>query len=208
MNISETTISYLALGDSYTVGEAVEKNESWPVQLTNRIKSLGLNIKSPRILAKTGWTTTELISAISSLSIEPSYKLVSLLIGVNNQYKGYDISIYVREFDELLDHAIKLAGNNHKYVFVLSIPDYSVTAFVKNKNLDPLKITKEIQSYNEIALRIANSKMVNYFDVTTLSRKAVDNSWLIANDKLHPSGLMYTSWVDVCFEWVVKTLRK
>lgn len=186
--------TYLALGDSYTIGELVDENECFPAQLVKRLNEKGLNYAHPDIIATTGWTTDELKEGISKAKLKEEYNLVSLLIGVNNQYRGYDIDIYKKEFRELLETAIKFAGGNKWNVFVVSIPDYGVTPFAKEKN--PNKIAKEIDLYNQINKEITRSYGVKYFDITPLSRKAKNDADFVASDSLHPSGKMYKLWVD------------
>lgn len=192
-------LTFLALGDSYTIGESVPVEERWPVQLATQLNDDGTEIESPKIIATTGWTTAELQQAIAKeeqdSTVSPSYDLVSLLIGVNNQYRGYDFSIYEKEFEELLQKAIDFAGKDANKVFVVSIPDYGVTPFAASK--DPEKIAREIDQYNAKAEEIANKYGVAYINITPISREAATDSSLIASDGLHPSGKMYTSWVSL-----------
>ena len=203
----EPPLTYLALGDSYTIGESVLEKDRWPVQLTTKLKSIGVGCEDPKIVATTGWTTSELQAGISQTRLEKEYDLVSLLIGVNNQYRGSDIEIYRKEFSELLDQSIGFAGNDASNVFVVSIPDYGVTPFTSNANLDPKKIATEINGYNAIAEDLCDKRGVKFFEITNWSRKAKNDSSLIASDGLHPSGRMYKNWVDTCFEWVKVNLE-
>ena len=196
---NQKTATFLALGDSYTIGEAVEEELRWPVQLADSARENGFNIQEPRIIATTGWTTSELLEGIESANIEgEKYDFVSLLIGVNNQFRGQDIEIYRKEFEELLDMAISFADSNARRVFVLSIPDYGVTPFGK-RNAE--KIAEELDQYNNIASRFCTEKNVTYFYITDISREAADNPDLIASDNLHPSGKMYTRWVELIYPW-------
>lgn len=192
-------LTYLALGDSYTIGESVAEKERWPIELVNRLNNDGKNITSPKIIAKTGWTTDELQKAINEENITEKYDLVSLLIGVNNQYRGvdrgYDTATYRLEFRALLEQAISFANNKAENVFVVSIPDYGVTPFVKDE--DRARIAKELDIYNLINKQEALEKYVRYFDITPASKDAYGDSTLVANDNLHPSGKMYSLWVDV-----------
>lgn len=199
------SISYLALGDSYTIGESVIELGRWPVQLVQRLIDSGHVVKTPRIIAKTGWTTDELKGAINDENISKTYDFVSLLIGVNNQYREYPVEQQEKEFEELLQMAINFAGKDTSRVFVVSIPDYGVTPF--GQNGDPEKIASEIDLYNEINLKISKKYKVRYFNITPISREAANDSDLIANDGLHPSGLMYRKWVDLIFPWVRHELR-
>ncbi|MBN2732453.1 MAG: SGNH/GDSL hydrolase family protein [Balneolaceae bacterium] len=189
-----TALSYLALGDSYTIGESVDKKQRWPVQLVDTLRKSGVNISDPRTIAKTGWTTTELKQVIHNASLNPPYDLVSLLIGVNDQYDGLDFETYPERFEYLLNKAIELAGGHPEHVFVVSIPDYSVTPFGQSKN--PEKISRELDKYNAINKTIADRLGVGYVNITPGSKKAGADKTLIANDGLHPSGKMYSQWVD------------
>jgi lysophospholipase L1-like esterase len=201
------TFSFLALGDSYTIGEAVVVADRWPVQLVTRLRKEGIDVLDPQIIATTGWTTDELQSAINTEQPSSDNDLVSLLIGVNNQYRGYSISQYEKEFDELLSQAISFANGMTQNVFVISIPDYGVTPFAKERNLDADKIANELNAYNEMAKKIASSKGVQFFEITEWSRNAETDPSLVASDGLHPSGKMYENWVDTCFEWVLINLQ-
>lgn len=186
---------YLALGDSYTIGESVEETERWPIQLQERLLQQGMDIGPTRIIAKTGWTTDELMAAIAETQPDSNYQLVSLLIGVNNQYRGYPMAQFEQEFTALLEMAIGFAGENAEKVFVLSIPDYGVTPFGKRK--DPEKIARELDAYNAFSKSVCEEMGVAYFDITPISRKAAEDLSLVAEDELHPSGKMYTQWVEL-----------
>lgn len=188
------TISYLALGDSYTIGESVSTSKRWPVQLRDSLLNSGFDTVNVEIIARTGWTTGELLSAIESRNPEGPYELVSLLIGVNNQFRSYEFSIYAQEFEVLLKKAITFAGNDTSRVIVLSIPDYGVTPFGQNR--DPEKIAREIDRYNQYAHTLCETYDVAYFDITPISRLADSDNSLLASDGLHPSGKMYTQWVQ------------
>ena len=184
----ENRYNYLALGDSYTIAESLNLIDSYPHQLKNQLKK----IDSVNIIAKTGWTTGELIDTLKSLNINNKYDYVSLLIGVNNQYREYDISIFEKEFEYLLNLAIQYANDRSK-VFVISIPDYGVTPFgFKNRD----KIYKEIDQYNLIKRKIVEKYNIRFYDVTDISREAKEKKYLIAEDSLHPSRDMYSLWVD------------
>jgi len=185
---SEKRYNYLALGDSYTIAESLNLIDSYPHQLKNQLKK----IDSVNIIAKTGWTTGELIDTLKSLNINNKYDYVSLLIGVNNQYREYDISIFEKEFEYLLNLAIQYANDRSK-VFVISIPDYGVTPFgFKNRD----KIYKEIDQYNLIKRKIVEKYNIRFYDVTDISREAKEKKYLIAEDSLHPSREMYSLWID------------
>lgn len=182
-------VNYLALGDSYTIGESVAEAERWPNQLAQKLK-----IPNPTIIATTGWRTDDLNGAIQSANLKNEYDLVSLLIGVNNQYQGKSAAQYEIEFEDLLKTAIQLAKGKSKNVFVVSIPDYGYTPFGKPKQEI---ITPRIDEFNQINKRIADKYQITYFNITGISRKGLDDPTLVAADGLHPSGKMYAQWVAV-----------
>lgn len=194
------TLTYLALGDSYTIGESVDVSERWPVQLVKQLKDLEIPMSDPQIIATTGWTTDELLKGIEAAETKESYDLVSLLIGVNNQYRGYPIEQQKKEFEVLLKKAIQFANMDTARVFVVSIPDWGVTPFAEGR--DQERIAAEIDAYNQVNLRICENYGVKYFDITPISRKAAQDESLVALDGLHPSGKMYTEWVELIFPWV------
>lgn len=187
-------MQYLALGDSYTIGESVSVKSRWPNQLARMIDMNEDRKIRTTIIAKTGWTTDELIEAVSSADLAGSYDLVSLLIGVNNQYRGYEIDQYKEEFEQLLLTSMSLVGKSSDKVFVLSIPDYGVTPFAKDSNKE--KIASEIDEYNRIAKEICLTYKVKFIDITEISRLAVSDASLVASDGLHPSAIMYEKWVE------------
>ncbi len=195
----------LALGDSYTIGEAVNINQRWPIQLAERLQKKSITLDSI-IIATTGWTTDELQLGIEMRDLNDTYELVSLLIGVNNQYRSYPIEQYEREFRQLLEQGIKFAGNNPDAVMVISIPDYSVTPFTKEKKLNKKKIAREIDEYNAIGEKLTKLKNVKFIHITPSSREAKNDLSLIATDGLHPSGKMYSQWVDQMYDYVINTL--
>ncbi len=196
---SRPSLSYLALGDSYTIGESIEIKDSYPNQLKEQINL----IDSLKIIAKTGWTTDELIDTLKKSNLK-KYDVVSLLIGVNNQFRGYSINNYKVEFENLLNKIIGYS-NNKKNVFVVSIPDYGVTPFGKSRGRE--KIFDEINAYNEINRTISEKYNVMYFNITDISRLAENDSSLLANDKLHPSGEMYSEWVDFMKIQILDSLK-
>lgn len=186
--------SYLALGDSYTVGESVPVYENFPYQLVQALRVKGIACYAPEIVAKTGWTTDELEAGIKKTSFLPSYDLVTLLIGVNNQYRGRSIQQYEKDFEQLLKRAIQFANNKPANVVVVSIPDWGATPFAKER--DRVKISKEIDAFNAVNKQISAIYKVKYADITEGSRMATTNSSLVADDGLHPSGLEYAKWVQ------------
>ncbi|WP_420322080.1 SGNH/GDSL hydrolase family protein [Flagellimonas sp.] len=187
------SISFLALGDSYTVGTSESKMNSWPLQFVHQSRKKKINIKTPTIIAKAGWTTTDLLKAIHTEKPKPNYDLVSLMVGVNNQYKRNDIGIFKKEFPLLLDQSIYLANGNPQNVIVLSIPDWSVTPFARFK--DKKKIVQELDIYNSIIEQEAQKKGALFIEITKMSKNALVNPSLIASDSLHPSRKMYRMWV-------------
>lgn len=187
---------YLALGDSYTIGEAVPYAQNFPNQLVNFLAGKGLTFQTPRIIAVTGWTTDELEKGIEisdkSEPLLPAYDLVTLLIGVNDQYRGRTADDYKPRFEALLKIAISFAGNNHSRVIVLSIPDWGVTPFATGRNRK--QIAKEIDDFNAVNREIAAKYHVHYLDITAWTREAAENPDLLAADGLHPSGKEYDRW--------------
>ena len=186
---------YLALGDSYTIGQGVQTAERYPVQTKDWLVANGITgISNPQIIATTGWTTANLQSAILSQNTTGPYDAVSLLIGVNDQFQGADPTGYETRFTQLIEKSISLANSLPSHVFVLSIPDYSVTPFAMPYNVDRIK--KQIDEFNEINKRISLSYNVQYLDITPSTREAKSNLALICSDGLHPSGLEYKKWAE------------
>ena len=190
-------LRYLALGDSYTIGESVKVSERWPDLLVSALAQKGISVSDPRIIATTGWRTDNLKDAIEKAELNDNYDLVSLLIGVNNQYQGKPVDQYANDFEDLLKTAIRLAKGNSKYVFVVSIPDYGYTPFGRARLA---AISTQIDEFNEINKRIAEQYHVAYYNITEISRKGLEDPSLVAPDGLHPSGKMYSQWVDLIME--------
>ena len=197
-------IRYLALGDSYTIGESVAEHERWPNQLAGLLRTNDISTEVT-LIARTGWTTDELWQGIQAREINPPYDLVSLLIGVNNQYRGLDIDQYREEFIFLLNKAIEYAGGDAKRVIVLSIPDWGVTPFAKSR--DSKEIATEINLFNSVNREESEKAGVYYVNITPSSREAVTDSALIAADGLHPSGKMYAEWAGLAYPEVLKILE-
>jgi lysophospholipase L1-like esterase len=189
-------IRYLALGDSYTVGEGIPEDGRWPVQLAARLRETGLTVADPHILATTGWTTDELWAAMDAAEPLGQWDLVSLLIGVNDQYRGRPVTGYARDFTALLDRAMTLAGNRRTRVLVLSIPDWGVTPFARRELRSPQRIARELDAYNTIAARICVERAVAFVDITAISRACADATAMLAQDGLHPSAAQYSHWVE------------
>lgn len=198
-------ISYLALGDSYTIGESVPQAESYPFALYTQLRAKGYHAEAPVVIAKTGWTTQDLKRAIDEAAITRKFKIVTLLIGVNNQYQGLDAESYRKDFIDLLHIALSYADGNKNHVFVLSIPDWSVTPFARGRDLD--RISGEIDQFNRINLEESNKLGVNYLNITGISRQVPMDAALIADDGLHPSGKMYNLWVAQLLPQVTAALK-
>lgn len=185
--------SYLALGDSYTIGQSVGPDDRWPVILADELKKVGKSIAAPQIIARTGWTTRNLLDALEQSPPTGTFDLVSLLIGVNNQYQGRNKEEYRIEFRQLLQKAIAYAGDDAGNVFVLSIPDWGVTAMGEG-NRD--HIAAEIDSFNAIAKDECGKLKIVFIDITGISRTALNDPTMIASDQLHFSGKMYRLWIN------------
>ena len=186
-------VKFLALGDSYTVGESVAEVQRWPLQLANALMFQGFTCHQPEIVAVTGWRTDELKKAIIERDLPGDFNLVSLLIGVNNQYQGKSTEEYRAEFEALLKMAIGLAGGLKSQVFVLSIPDYGYTPFGRERQAE---ISRQIDAFNAINGEVTEKHGVRYINITDISRRGLDEPELVADDGLHPSGKMYGMWVE------------
>lgn len=190
------TLRFLALGDSYTIGEGVTPAERWPDQLAAALRVSGTAIAAPEIVARTGWTTDELSAAMDRHAFHPPYDLVTLLIGVNNQYRGRNLDNYRTEFGALLRRAITLAGERPQHVVVVSIPDWGVTRFGRHSGRDTAKVAHELDVYNAANAEIAATLHVRYADVTPASRDGGDRADMLVGDGLHPSAAMYRRWLE------------
>ena len=187
---------YLALGDSYTIGEGVAEAERWPNQLKAMLDAKSIAVDAPEIVAKTGWTTDELSAAMDAHTFKPPYALVTVLIGVNNQYRGRDLDNYRVEFEALLKRAIALAGGDASHVVVVSIPDWGVTRFGKSSGRNVGEIAHQLDAYNAANAQIAKMLHCGYVDVTAVSREGADHADMLVGDGLHPSGAMYKKWSE------------
>ena len=190
-------LRYLALGDSYTIGQSVEVSERWPVQLVKRLREDGVVISDPEIVAQTGWTTSKLAQGITRVNPLGPFDIVSLMIGVNNQFRGLEIEQYRKEFLALLQRSVHFAGAAPSHVIVVSIPDWGVTPFAGG--LDRGRIAREIDQFNLVAMEETTRVGAVFVDVTGISRSAANQPILLASDGLHPSGDMYRQWVDLLF---------
>ncbi|MEO6799591.1 MAG: SGNH/GDSL hydrolase family protein [Rhodanobacter sp.] len=204
MTAAPPPLRYLALGDSYTMGEAVPTEARWPVMLVERLRRAGVVIDDPQIVAVTGWTTDELAHGMAGASLTPAYDLVTLQIGVNNQYRGRTLADYRVEFAGLLARAIALAGHRPKRVVVVSIPDWGVTDFAREQGRDPAVIGAALDAFNASAHEQANHAGAHFVDITAISRRHPD---LLTTDGLHPSAAQYTLWSNVIFPVVHAALR-
>ncbi|MEO6364821.1 MAG: SGNH/GDSL hydrolase family protein [Luteimonas sp.] len=187
---------YLALGDSYSIGEGVAENDRWPMQLARGLRARGIALAEPRIIARTGWTTDELDAAIDAAEPLGEFDFVSLLIGVNNQYRGRDVDNYRVEFAALLERAIGFSGGRTERVLVLSIPDWGATRFGSGSGRDLGKVSRELDDYNAAAKSICAARGVAFVDITPVSRERGDETGMLAEDGLHPSSAMYAAWVQ------------
>lgn len=200
---SEGPIRFLALGDSYTIGESVEPSENWPHQLYSKLAQLGYQTDSLCIIAKTGWRTDQLIEALEMQNPQ-DFNLTSLLIGVNNQYQGRPASEMKSDFKLLIDKAIQLNGGFKHRLLVISIPDYAYTPFGQKK--DPVKISTELDDYNSWQKNFCEKAGILYFDITPISRNGLENPELVADDGLHPSSRQYELWVKLILkQWMEST---
>ena len=206
---TKKAFTWLALGDSYTIGHNVPAEDSYPNQTIGLLKKDSVN-GEVKIIATTGWTTADLKNGIKNQetagALLTQYDIVTLLIGVNNEYQGIPIDIYKTEFEELLKKSIVFAGDNAKHVIVLSIPDWSVTPFASGRDRD--KISKEIDDYNTINKGFADQYSANYLDITPWTQEAATDPSLLAPDKLHPSGKEYARWAASLEGLIKKILTK
>ena len=192
--VGKNTSKFLALGDSYTIGQSVEINERWPVQFLKELKISTSAIDTLQIIAQTGWRVDQLNEAMNNSDLEAPYGLVSLLIGVNNQYQGQKANSFKPEFIEILERSLKLVDNRKERLFVVSIPDWGASPY--GATLNRTQISKEIDEFNSVLKEESEKRGIRYFNITTISRRALTDNSLIASDRLHPSGKMYKLWVD------------
>lgn len=190
-----TAKTYLALGDSYTIGQSVQTAERFPHITASILRSNGIAINEPKYVAVTGWTTAELQRGIANEKLAKQYDVVSLLIGVNDQYRGLDTAGYRERFTQLLEQAISFAGNKKTNVFVLSIPDYSATPFVHAQQ--KARVSKEIDEFNAINKDVTMKYKVSYVDITPATREAANDESLLASDHLHYSAKEHRVWAEM-----------
>lgn len=202
-SLQEKALRYLALGDSYTIGQSVAETERFPYLTAANLRTTGVSIADPDYIATTGWTTQNLLNAINQQSVG-TYDIVSLLIGVNDQYQHLDTAGYRNRFTLLLDKAIALAGNSSNHVFVLSIPDYSATPFVAAES--KAYVHTEIDAFNAINKEITLRRNIAYIDITPLTREVATDKTLLASDGLHYSGKEHQKWADALAPVIAKNL--
>jgi lysophospholipase L1-like esterase len=201
-----TTYKYLALGDSYTIGEKVEEKDNFPNQTAEILNHKKKRFESPAIIAKTGWTTDELQDKLAQTRLAIPFDIVSLLIGVNNQYRGRSTEEYAIQFEQLLQQAIGYAGGKNNHVIVLSIPDWGATPFAADR--DRKKITEEIDQFNAINKKIATEYKAHYIDITPYTREASTDLSLVAEDGLHPSGKDYKRWAELVAKKIEEIIQR
>lgn len=190
------SLRYLALGDSYTIGEGVEPAQRWPVQLARTLRDDGIALGEPRIVATTGWTTDELAAAIEATQPLGHWDFATLLIGVNDQYRGRPRSAFRDGFEHLLRTALAATGREDR-VLVVSIPDWGVTPFCAREGRDPALVARQIDAFNTLARQLCEDRRIAFADITPTSRDGGGEPAMLADDGLHPSGAMYARWVDV-----------
>jgi len=197
--------NYLALGDSYTIGESVPLYKSFPYQVVHLLRKKEFNFNAPEIIAKTGWTTDELQNGINNSTLLSKYDFVTLLIGVNNQYRGRDAIEYKQQYEDILKKAIELANGKKDHVIIVSIPDYSFTAHAQPMGTE--KISREIEVLNSINKALSIQYKVQYVDVTAGSKDVKNNPSLMAADGLHPSEKQYAKWAKEIVELIASQLK-
>lgn len=200
-----TTYSYLALGDSYTIGEQVHIYESFPYQTVQLLRKEGFSFHAPEIVAVTGFTTDELNTLIANTSLRDNYDFVSLLIGVNNQYRGRSVDNFKEEFEGVLKTAITFTGNKPGNVTVISIPDWGVTPFAADRNR--LQVANEIDAYNAVCKSASEKYQTHFIDITASQRNDGEKDDFLATDKLHPSGKEYAKWAALLSEKIISAIQ-
>jgi lysophospholipase L1-like esterase len=190
-------LNYLALGDSYSIGEGVAAEARWPMQLAHALRGEGIALADPDIIAATGWTTDELDAAIDAAQPAAGYDLVSLLVGVNNQYRGRGLDEYRHQFAALLERAIDFAGGRSERVLVLSIPDWGATRFGRDCGRDLVAVARELDAFNAVARDICAAHGVAFVDITAVSRERGADAAMLADDGLHPSAAMHARWTQL-----------
>lgn len=198
-------LRYLALGDSYTCGEKVAEGDRFPNLLSKRLRAKGFEMRSPQIIAHTGWTTADLAAALAQAGPQGPFDLVTLLVGVNNQYRGLSLEDYARDFAALTGQAVDLAGSDPSRVIAISIPDWGVMPYASS--FDRALIAQKIDAFNAANKKAAIAQGVRYVNITPLTRKAAENPALAAPDGLHPSGKQYQLWLEILLPEAIAALR-
>jgi lysophospholipase L1-like esterase len=198
--------TFLALGDSYTIGQGVTAPERWPERLVALLAARGVTVAPPRVLARTGWTTADLDRAMAAEQPKGAFDLVSLMIGVNDQFQGQSVDSYERRFTALLAQAVALAGGEPRRVLVLSIPDYGVTPFARRLGLDGREVAAEVDHFNAAARLAVQRAGARWVDVTPASRRAAADVELVARDGLHPSGKLHAEWAALAMPAALEAL--
>ena len=199
------TYNLLALGDSYSIGEGVMLHQNFPYQTVQILRTMGYEFHAPEIIAKTGWTTDELEEGMKGYRFLARYDFVTLLIGVNNQYRGADIIPYKEQLEELLKKAIAMANGKKEHVILISIPDYSVTPFAGA--MDREKTAREVEVFNSVGRALSIQYKVHYLDITPESREAENDPELVASDRLHPSAKEYAKWAEKLSAFIASQLK-
>jgi lysophospholipase L1-like esterase len=199
-------LTYLALGDSYTIGEQIDPSARWPMQLAAKMRTAGTDLSDPVILARTGWTTNQLQNAMDNANLQGKYDLVTLLIGVNDQYSGYALDSTADHFNILLNRSIALAGGNPSHVVVLSIPDWGLTPF--GKQTGRMNVTREINQFNTAEKELTEQSGAAWVDISQPSNQVATDTTLVAGDGLHPSAKLYAQWVELAIPAVKHSLGK
>lgn len=197
--------TWLALGDSYTIGEGVPLYASYPYQTLQLLRRKHFHFHAPEIIAKTAWTTFELADQLLHTTLSDQYDFVTLLIGVNNQYRELSVEEYKEDLEFLVKKAIHLAGGNNSRVILISIPDWGVTPFAKDR--DSVAISAAIDSFNAVKETLASAYKIHFINITPATRKAKDDLSLVTIDHLHPSASAYSEWATMLCEQMIKTLQ-
>jgi lysophospholipase L1-like esterase len=203
---AEPVRRFLALGDSYTIGEGVAAEERWPELLVGLLAARGVAVSPPRVIARTGWTTRDLTRALDAERPVGPFDIVSLMIGVNDQFRGDDVDGYAARFETLLGRAVELAGGVRSRVLVLSIPDYGVTPFARGFGMDAREVARDVDRFNEAARRATQRAGARWIDLTPASRQAADDLELLARDGLHPSAKLHAEWARLALPLAVDAL--
>ncbi len=193
-------ISYLALGDSYTIGEGVALFDSFPYRICQQLRNLGIDCAPPEIHAKTGWTSDELLHSLENYRLLPSYDFATLLIGVNNQYRGRDVDTFLPDLEKLISLGLEKCDGRTDRLYVLSIPDWGLTPFAKDRETN--RISKEIDTYNKAVHSLCESRKLAYFDITSWPRSSGKAMELVTADQLHPSREEYERWAQMVVEHI------